>query len=237
MTDTPDNEALRARLTASWDRNAAAWTDAVRTGAIASRRIATDRAILEAVLACSPTRVLDVGCGEGWLVRALFAQGVEAVGVDGSAPLITAAAALGGGTFHVARYRDLADGTVPLGAPFDVVACNFALLGDDLAPLLRALGNALTPGGAVVIQTAHPWSTRGDRPYGDGWRTETFDGFGGRFPAEMPWYYRTLASWVTLLRQSRFRIISLAEPIDPDAGTPLSLVLTATSEARSNSGH
>lgn len=62
------------RLVASWDANAAAWTDAVRSGQIASRRLATDAAAVDAVVRAVDgrvARVLDVGCGEGWLSRAL----------------------------------------------------------------------------------------------------------------------------------------------------------------------
>ncbi|WP_221176052.1 class I SAM-dependent methyltransferase [Brevibacillus nitrificans] len=31
-----------------------------------------------------PSRVLDVGCGEGWLARTLNEEGIDVVGIDGS---------------------------------------------------------------------------------------------------------------------------------------------------------
>jgi hypothetical protein len=51
----------REQLALSWQANADAWTSAVREQRIESRRLVTDAAILQAVLALSPARVLDVG--------------------------------------------------------------------------------------------------------------------------------------------------------------------------------
>lgn len=215
------------RLTDSWTTNAAAWTRAVREGQIPSRRLATDAAVVEAVMARAPRRVLDVGCGEGWLARALAAHGVAVTGIDVSPPLVESARALGGGTFAVVDYGDAARDPALLGGPYDLAACNFALLAEDVVPLLAALRARLAPGGALVIQTVHPWTARGDAPYADGWRTETFAGFGDGFGAPMPWFYRTLASWVRSLGEAGFRVAEVREPIHPETAAPASLLLVA----------
>ena len=75
----PETELLQ-----SWQHNARAWIKAIRSGAIESRLKVTDQAILLAVLGRQPERVLDLGCGEGWLLRALAKRGIDAVGVDGA---------------------------------------------------------------------------------------------------------------------------------------------------------
>jgi len=223
--------APRDRLIRSWTGNAAAWTAAVRDGRIESRRLATDAAILDALRALRPARVLDVGCGEGWLCRALAAHGIEAVGMDVSAPLVDAARAAGSGRFEVLPYAGLADAARRLGS-FDALACNFALLEEDIVPMLRDLHVLLAPGGHLVIQTVHPWTACGDEAYRDGWRLEDFAAFGDQaFPEPMPWYFRTLATWLANLDDAGYRVDRLREPAHPGTARPLSLLLEARAAA------
>jgi 2-polyprenyl-3-methyl-5-hydroxy-6-metoxy-1,4-benzoquinol methylase len=224
------NEDREAALIWSWMANADAWTRAVREGRIASRRLATDAAIVEAVAERKPGRVLDLGCGEGWLMRALAERGIEAIGLDVSLELVMAAEETGGGRYRCCSYEELVDDPTRAGGPYDAIACNFSLLGEDLVPLLRALRGNLAPGGALVIQTVHPWTAAGAEGYADGWRTETFDAFGDDFAEPMPWYFRTLASWVDALRDGGFRVSTLREPIHPETGQPASLVVVAEVE-------
>jgi 2-polyprenyl-3-methyl-5-hydroxy-6-metoxy-1,4-benzoquinol methylase len=200
----------------------------VREGRIASRRAGTDDAVLRAVRRRAPHRVLDLGCGEGWLARALGADGCEVTGLDASAPLVERARELGGGSFRVASYESLIETPSLAGGPFDVVVLNFALFGEDVVPLLSSARALLAPSGAVVVQTVHPWSAAADAPYADGWRLETFDAFGGAFPRPMPWYFRTLASWHRSVVAASLGVELLEEPLDPDGGRPLSLLLTLT---------
>src|SRR5690606_8793522 len=84
-----------ARILEAWRANAAPWTDAVRAGRIASRRQVTDRAIIDAVSAQRPHTVLDVGCGEGWLARALATRGMTVTGIDAVPALVEQARAGG----------------------------------------------------------------------------------------------------------------------------------------------
>lgn len=223
-----NEEDRTAQLTRSWEANAVAWTEAVRGGAIASRRLGTDAAIVHAILERRPRRVLDLGCGEGWLARELAGHGIEITGIDASAALVERARAAGGGTFHVCSYAALSTEPLSRGDSYDVIACNFALLEEDISPTLETLRARLAPDGALLIQTVHPWTARGDAPYRNGWRTETFTAFGPGFTDVMPWYFRTVESWVDILRQSGYLITSLREPVHPETGEPLSLLLEAT---------
>jgi 2-polyprenyl-3-methyl-5-hydroxy-6-metoxy-1,4-benzoquinol methylase len=221
------DEDREAALIWSWMANADAWTRAVREGRIPGRRLATDAAIVQAVAEREPGRVLDLGCGEGWLMRALAERGIPAIGLDVSLELVMAAEETGGGRYRCCSYEELVEDPTRAGGPYDAIACNFSLLGADLVPLLAALRANLAPDGALVIQTVHPWTAAGDEGYADGWRTETFDAFGGDFAEPMPWYFRTLGSWVDALAAAGFRLATLREPVHPETGQPASLLMVA----------
>lgn len=226
MTD----EEREAALIWSWMANADAWTRAVREGRIESRRVATDAAVVEAVAALDPGRVLDLGCGEGWLMRALAERGMETVGLDVSMELVMAAEETGGGRFRCCSYDEVAEDPTRAGGPYDAIVCNFSLLSADLVPLLSALRQNLRAGGSLVVQTVHPWTAAGDGPYADGWRTETFDAFGEEFPEPMPWYFRTLQGWMDALRESGYHLAALQEPTHPGTGRPISLLMIARAD-------
>lgn len=212
-------------LLQSWQHNAQAWIEAVRGGAIDSRVQVTDRAILLAILGRQPERVLDLGCGEGWLLRVLAERGITAVGVDGDATLVQAARAAGAATVHLATYEQLVEAAVDIGRDYELICANFALLHQDIIPLLAAMHALLAPGGALVIQTLHPWvAAAGD--YQDGWREETFAGFKGQWQP-MPWYMRTLSSWINALDMAGLRLTGLQEPQHPQSAMPQSLLLVA----------
>ena len=216
---------LEAKLLQSWHDNAQPWITAIRSGTIESRLQVTNQAIVLAVLGRQPEHVLDLGCGEGWLLRALAERGIKAVGVDGDATLVEAARAAGSSPVHQASYQALVEAQVNIGSDFDLICANFALLQQDIIPLLAAMNALLVPGGALVIQTLHPWTAAaGD--YQDGWRVETFADFQGQWQP-MPWYMRTLSSWFNALDMAGFRLVGLQEPQHPQSLVPQSLLLVA----------
>lgn len=219
MTEADDTEQLRR----SWVANASAWSETVRGGKIESRRVGTDEAIVAAVLEQNPRRVLDLGCGEGWLARVLAERGIAVVGIDASPALIEAANELGGGVFRVASYEELTG----FDETFDLVVANFSLLQEDLQPVLTSL-SAIAP--TLIVQTVHPAFAGGD--YVDGWRTETFAAMEGEWPEPMPWYFRTVGSWVRLLREAGYDVAEVREPLHPQQLRPLSILFVATVTAR-----
>ena len=210
----------------AWHGAATPWTRAVREHAIESRKLVTDDAIVRTVLARAPGRVLDVGCGEGWLAHRLSKAGLHVTGVD-TVPELIAAAGAHGGDFRELSYAQLAAGA--LSERFDVVICNFSLLGKtSVDDLLKTMPSLLQPGGVVLIQTLHPLADS-TNAYVDGWREGSWAGCGNGFGQAAPWYFRTLAGWQASFAAAGLSIAGLAEPLHPHTGRPASVIFTLTS--------
>lgn len=165
-----------------------------------------------------PRTVLDLGCGEGWLSRALAAEGLSVTGIDGSAELIDAANEIGGATFRQLFYDQLPS----LNATFDAIVVNFSLFDENLDPILAAIRALLAPAGSLIIQTLHP--AHAESPDVDGWRVETFQNMPGTWPEPMPWYHRTLASWHELFARTGWVVRATDEPLHPETRRPLSIL-------------
>lgn len=223
MTQTEETKNAEALLT-SWEQNASAWTEAVRQQKIESRRLVTDQAIIAQALNLNPHKVLDLGCGEGWLTRALSGEGLNVVGIDGSENLISSAKQAGG-EYLCLSYEALVAEPERAGSDYELIIANFSLLGEDLAPLLKALRQICVPEAGVLIQTLHPLSA--GEPYQNGWRREDFTGFGDSDWEPMPWYFRTLSGWLSLLTDAGLGFQALHEPTHPVSGKPLALMLVA----------
>jgi 2-polyprenyl-3-methyl-5-hydroxy-6-metoxy-1,4-benzoquinol methylase len=222
----------------SWHINAGPWNRAIRSGDVVSRELVTNAAILDAMATVSAAlmasyqgaspreavRILDVGCGEGWLTRELGARGMRVLGIDAIAELATEAQKLGGGEFQVLDYAAIAERQWR-AAPLDAAVCNFSLLGDEsVEKLVAALPWYLADGGYLIIQTLHPIAACGSEPYQDGWRTGNWCGFSSDFSDPAPWYFRTIESWQSLLQRSGFDVFECREPKAALATIPSSII-------------
>ena len=74
-----------------WEKNANFWIKIIRENLDPLRLQVTNRAILESLKGKKNLRILDAGCGEGYLCRSLAKQKHQVFGIDFSPKLIEAA--------------------------------------------------------------------------------------------------------------------------------------------------
>lgn len=210
----------------SWALNARNWIQTIDNQEIESRKLATNRAIVEAILRYRPHKVLDLGCGEGWLSRELLSRGIEAIGADGTAALVEDARSKGQGKYQLVTYEEIIAGQPLEGEPFDAIAINFGLFGKESAEaLLAALKGRLAPGGLIFIQTLHPFGLlEQGKAYVSHWETDSWAGLKGDYREPHQWYYRSIGDWVALFNRLGLSLRELREPLHPESGKPLSLL-------------
>ena len=210
----------------AWNAHPDTWNRPGSDGPAQSPRAITDAAIVEAVASGLPPggRVLDAGCGDGWLARALAAMGAVVHGIDADPAQIEAARTQGQATFAVLAYEMAATDPALLGGPFDAVVFNDSLPGDRIRGTLRAAAESLDVGGRVLIHTAHPVALA--MTYEDGWH-EPGTTLGGGYATTDPQYRRTFAGWLAELDAVGLRLAHCREPRHPETGAPLSLILDA----------
>ena len=217
------NQNKEREIIDSWHKNATPWIVAIQENQIESRKLVTDRSIVDAVISQNGKTVLDLGCGEGWLTRELSARGLEVLGVDIVPTLIERAMMTSADRFQLITYAEIADGK--LAEKFDLVVANFSLLGDrSVTDLFRSIPLLLNPQGSLIIQTLHPMASAGDLPDTDGWRSSTWDGFSDDFTDPAPWYFRTLATWIKLYRTNGLTLIDIRQPLHPQTGKPAAVI-------------
>ncbi len=217
-----------------WDRNAAHWNQFFGAND-PSRRDLLDPIILEILGDVSGKRVLDAGCGEGYLSRKLAKLGATVTGVELSQGMLSFALEEQnreplGITFHNANVTSL---PFLSDRSFDVVITNNVIQDvEDYEGAFREFSRLLRPGGTYLQVVNHPcfatpgcgWErdANGNRlhwkvdyyfkrgPFPIAWRPET-----GMEPT-ISWH-RTLGDLVNTLISCGFRITRLIEPEPPES--------------------
>jgi ubiquinone/menaquinone biosynthesis C-methylase UbiE len=105
-------------------------------------------------------RILDIGCGDGALVRALAARGAIAVGVDPDPVMLAAARRLAAEAHVPATFLEGRAENLPFpDASFDVVTAMTVLcFVPDAKGALREMARVLRPGGRLVLGELGRWS-------------------------------------------------------------------------------
>lgn len=215
----------------AWDRAADAYAEGQASGRDFYRYEFLGPAQVAVCGEVEGARLLDVGCGSGYLARELARRGAHVVGVDISRRMIE----------HARHHEAVA----PLGVEYDVgdaaaLATRFAAESFDLATscvalqdmpdvpsVLGGVRSLLRPGGRFVASITHPCS---DTPYRAWERDEAgrkrwlcVDRYFDRGPMVYTWsgwaydfttpaVHATLEDWFDWILGAGFRLRALREP-------------------------
>lgn len=208
----------------SWQENAHEWIKVIDNEAITSRRY-TNKAIIEICKNLNPKLALDVGCGEGWLSRALLSFTDTVVGCDANEILIENAKTKGKGIFYKLNYEELITGYQLKEAPFDLIVFNFSIYQkENLDTLLIMLQKQLTTNGHIIIQTLHPYFLLSNNLlYKSQWLQDSWKDLPGNFINGHKWFARTLENWTATIKKAHFNIDSIKEVLN-ESSQPISII-------------
>jgi SAM-dependent methyltransferase len=160
-------------------------------------------------------RVLDAGCGAGLHAAGLRAAGATVTGIDASAGMLALARQQLGPDVPL-LHTDLA-APLPFAADsFDLVMAALVLhYLPDWAPTLREFHRVLTPGGALVVSTHHPFMDHhlagaqnyfATYPITEEWHKKGHS-------AVMRFFHRPLTAMTAAFAEAGFALTSLTEPM------------------------
>jgi SAM-dependent methyltransferase len=174
-------------------------------------------------------RVLDAGCGEGYLSRKLARQGARVTGVDFSREMLRLAGERtdpGLGIAYLHASCETLEGLAP--GSFEIVVSNMVLMDlPDHRAALQSFYRVLAAEGTLVFSISHPCFTApihgwvrdeaGNRLY---WKMDQYFGEGAYeqsfFPgesAEQPLlFHRTLSNYLNTLLETGFELQGVVEP-------------------------
>ena len=208
----------------SWNKNALEWIRVIDNADIESRKF-TNNAILDLIGNSPAIKILDVGCGEGWLTRSLGAMGKSVVGLDAIPELLENAKIKGDGTYYQMSYEDIILGKPIPEAPFDAAVFNFCLYQrEGLGQLLKQVKKSLSENGYIAIQTLHPFFLlQNDLGYQSQWINDSWKGLPGNFTDGHSWYARTFESWISVFKKAGLQLHQLQEVTNHDH-KPISVI-------------
>lgn len=212
-----------------WNEVAEGWRVQVGEDGDVNRRFNSDPVVWHLLGDVNGRRVLDAGCGTGYLTKKLHERGATAVGVDLSNEMIR----LAGAAYPELAFR--VDSISILGsiddASVDLVVANYVLMDTpDLRGAVESFHRVLSPGGAAVVVFSHPCFPQGRRfEDADGecvhytWDFPYFqhrrciDPPWGHFEREFIWFHRPLSDYWKAFTDAGFSVERFEEPrITPD---------------------
>lgn len=219
---------MKNEILESWKKNAVEWVRVIENNQIESRKY-TNTAIVKTLADIPSSKILDIGCGEGWLTREITAMGKSAVGIDAIATLLENARKKGPEPYYQMSYEEIIMGKPIPETPFDSAVFNFCLYQKDgLTDLLIHTKNALLKNGNIIIQTLHPFFLfHHGLDYKSQWVTDSWKGLPGNFKEGHSWYARTFEDWTNVFNACRMKILDMKEVTNQNK-QPISLIFTVS---------
>ncbi|HYB88311.1 MAG TPA: class I SAM-dependent methyltransferase [Streptosporangiaceae bacterium] len=159
-------------------------------------------------------RVLDAGCGEGYLARVLAARGARVTGIDLSPHLIELARAKDPAGDIDYRVADLSL-PVPGTAGYFDAAASYLVLNDvrNYRGFAATLAASLKPGGRAVLAFNNPYSAVVDRHVADYFDSGAASPYRGLWEAGIKTYHyhRTLEDYLDAFFAHDLHLTKLAD--------------------------
>jgi 2-polyprenyl-3-methyl-5-hydroxy-6-metoxy-1,4-benzoquinol methylase len=153
-------------------------------------------------------RVLDAGCGEGFVARALASKGAIVTGVDVSPKLVEKAQLKNKGSIEY-FVADLSEPLPHFAEHFDLVA-SFFVLNDvpDYQGFISTLGSVTKPGGRAVLLLNNPYSAVLRK------KADTYfeSGTSRRYFVGVYHYHQTMGEYIKAFSACGFLLRTLLEP-------------------------
>ena len=219
---------MNSDIKLTWEKNAEEWIKAIQNETIESRQF-TNKAVLDTVQEISPSKIVDMGCGEGWLTRALSDTDIEVTGIDVTDKLIIEAKKKDASNFFELSFEEIINGKPIPNSPYDAAIFNFCIyFKSELKKLLTKTLDSIVNNGCIVIQTVHPFFLiQGNLPYKSQWLDDSWKGLPGKFEDGHCWYARTIEDWFKILSSLEDTIFSIKEIVN-DHDKPVSVIFKIT---------
>lgn len=230
---------MNERLRKQWEENAVAFSQLIGNKGTPHHRFILNPCVEELLGDVRGKRLLDAGCGEGYLSRFYARKGARVTGIDISPKLVQTARELSDGISDVSyQVGDICHLDSCKKEMFDLVLCNLVLLNlPCLDDALSGFHGVLVPGGYLVFSIVHPafdfygsggWELTEKNPQ-TGRREGLFfkvDRYfdeteymrywktreGEKFPEPFSFYHRTLSTYLNTLLSVGFELSSFKEP-------------------------
>jgi ubiquinone/menaquinone biosynthesis C-methylase UbiE len=230
---TPPDQLTDADVAASWDTKAELWDSKYDQEGDSNRKYQSDEVLFDLLGDVAGLRVLDAGCGQGYLCRILARRGASVVGVENSRRFHEISLGYQAEEpLDIVYHRgSISDMPYLEDASFDAIVSNYVLMDTrDCQGAVREFARVLRPGGVAVVLFSHPcFHTPGSgwlREPPDSLRREDrvrwmVDQYFHRGMQQIPWhpfdtpfmhFHRPLSDYYGAFQAAGLRVTDLKEP-------------------------